>query len=116
MNRIRGYMSITDALSACDTERALTLSPVRQAIWLHPRLHVPARGANQTPSLLSVAKWLSESKSQQWTTIAQSGIMFKDRTYIAFDVEPFLRITPDYSDWKTHNYKPLKRWPPLRSE
>jgi hypothetical protein len=44
------------------------------------------------------------------------GIMFKDRTYIAFDVEPFLRITPDFSDWKTHNYKRIKRWPPLYSE
>jgi hypothetical protein len=31
-------------------------------------------------------------------------------------LEPFLRITPDYSDWKTHNYKRIKRWPPLRSE
>jgi hypothetical protein len=28
----------------------------------------------------------------------------------------FLRITPDYSDWKTHNYKRIKRWPPLRTE
>ena len=44
------------------------------------------------------------------------GILFKDRTYLGFDVEPFLRITPDFSDWKTHNYKPLKRWPPLRTE
>jgi hypothetical protein len=44
------------------------------------------------------------------------GILFKDRTYLGFDLDPFLRITPDYSDWKTHNYKPLKRWPPLRSE
>lgn len=44
------------------------------------------------------------------------GILFKDRTYLGFDLDPFLRITPDFSDWKTHNYKPLKRWPPLRSE
>jgi hypothetical protein len=44
------------------------------------------------------------------------GIMFKDRTYLSFDVEPFLRITPDFSDWKTHNYKRIKRWPPLRTE
>lgn len=44
------------------------------------------------------------------------GILFEDRTYLGFDLDPFLRITPDYSDWKTHNYKPLKRWPPLRSE
>jgi hypothetical protein len=44
------------------------------------------------------------------------GIMFKDRTYLSFDVEPFLRITPDFSDWKTHNYRRIKRWPPLRTE
>ena len=44
------------------------------------------------------------------------GILFKDRTYLGFDLDPFLKITPDFSDWKTHNYKPLKRWPPLRSE
>ena len=44
------------------------------------------------------------------------GILFKDRTYLGFDLDPFLRITPDFSDWKSHNYKPLKRWPPLRSE
>jgi hypothetical protein len=44
------------------------------------------------------------------------GILFKDQTYLGFDIEPFLRITPDYSDWKTHNYRRIKRWPPLRSE
>ncbi len=44
------------------------------------------------------------------------GILFKDRTYLGFDLDPFLQITPDFSDWKDHNYKPLKRWPPLRSE
>jgi hypothetical protein len=36
------------------------------------------------------------------------GILFEDRTYLGFDLDPFLRITPDYSDGKTHNYKPLK--------
>ena len=44
------------------------------------------------------------------------GILFKDRTYLGFDLNSFLRITPDYSDWKTHNYKRIKRWPPLRTE
>jgi hypothetical protein len=44
------------------------------------------------------------------------GILFQDRTYLGFDLDPFLRITPDFSDWKTHNYKPLKRWPPIESE
>lgn len=44
------------------------------------------------------------------------GILFQDRTYLGFDLDPFLRITPDFSDWKTHNYKPLKRWPSIESE
>ena len=46
------------------------------------------------------------------------GIMFQDRTFLSFDVEPemYFTIMPELSDWKTHNYKPLKRWPTLRSE
>jgi hypothetical protein len=43
------------------------------------------------------------------------GILFQDRTYLGFDLDPFIRITPDFSDWKTGNYKPLKRWPPIQS-
>jgi hypothetical protein len=43
------------------------------------------------------------------------GIMFQDRTYLSFDVEPFVTVFPELSDWKTHNYKPLKRWPIVRS-
>jgi hypothetical protein len=41
------------------------------------------------------------------------GIMFKDRTYLSFDVDvdPGITIKADLSDWKTKNYKPLKRWP-----
>ena len=44
------------------------------------------------------------------------GILFQDRTYLGFDIDPFIRLTPDFSDWKTGNYKPLKRWRPIRSE
>lgn len=44
------------------------------------------------------------------------GIFFQDRTYLSFDLDPFVRITPDFSDWKTGNYKPLKRWPPVDSD
>jgi hypothetical protein len=43
------------------------------------------------------------------------GIMFQDRTFLSFDVEPYLTIFPELSDWKTENYKPLKRWPTVRS-
>jgi hypothetical protein len=46
------------------------------------------------------------------------GIMFADRTFLSFDVEPQMSFTiePELSDWKTGNYKPLKRWPPVSSE
>jgi len=44
------------------------------------------------------------------------GILFTDRTYLAFDVDPLIRIRPDYSSWKTGNYKPLKRWPSVLSK
>jgi hypothetical protein len=43
------------------------------------------------------------------------GIMFQDRTYLSFDVEAFVTVFPELSDWKTKNYKPLKRWPIVRS-
>jgi hypothetical protein len=43
------------------------------------------------------------------------GIMFQDRTFLSFDVEPYLTIFPELSDWKTENYKPLKRWPIVRN-
>jgi hypothetical protein len=43
------------------------------------------------------------------------GIMFRDRTFLSFDVEPYITVFPELSDWKTENYKPLKRWPIVRS-
>jgi hypothetical protein len=43
------------------------------------------------------------------------GIMFQDRTFLSFDVEPYIAVFPELSDWKTKNYKPLKRWPIVRS-
>jgi hypothetical protein len=43
------------------------------------------------------------------------GIMFQDRTFLSFDVEPCLTVFPELSDWKTKNYKPLKRWRTIHS-
>jgi hypothetical protein len=43
------------------------------------------------------------------------GILFDDRTYLCFEIETGLTIQPDYSDWKTGNYKPLKRWRSITS-
>jgi hypothetical protein len=43
------------------------------------------------------------------------GIMFEDRTFLSFDVEPFVTVFPELSDWTTENYRPLKRWATVRS-
>jgi hypothetical protein len=38
------------------------------------------------------------------------GIMFQDRTYLSFDVDMGVTILPELSDFKTGEYRPLKRW------
>ncbi|HEY2497107.1 MAG TPA: hypothetical protein VGK24_08560 [Candidatus Angelobacter sp.] len=45
------------------------------------------------------------------------GIMFQDRTFLSFDVivEPRFTVTPELADWKTGNYRPLKRWRTIHS-
>ena len=45
------------------------------------------------------------------------GVLFTDRTYLCFEIEPQISftITPELSDWKTGNYKPLKRWRPVQT-
>jgi hypothetical protein len=37
-------------------------------------------------------------------------ISFKDRTALSFDVEACAVIVPEFVDWKSGEYKPLKRW------
>jgi hypothetical protein len=43
------------------------------------------------------------------------GILFQDKTYLSFDVEAELTISPELSDWKKGEYKPIKRWPTIHS-
>jgi hypothetical protein len=42
-------------------------------------------------------------------------IRFEDKTALTLDLQPCFQITPVLADWKTGNYKPLKRWQPVRS-
>jgi hypothetical protein len=42
-------------------------------------------------------------------------IRFKDKTSLTFDLAPCFQVTPVLADWKTGDYKPLKRWKPVRS-
>jgi hypothetical protein len=43
-------------------------------------------------------------------------ILFKDRTALSFDLDPCLTVFPELSDWKTGNWKGIKRWPALYSK
>jgi hypothetical protein len=42
-------------------------------------------------------------------------IIFQDKTALAFELESCVRVFPELINWKSGNYKPLKRWPPVQS-
>ena len=44
-------------------------------------------------------------------------IRFDDKTALNIDMEPEpgIKVTPDYADWKTGNWKPIKRWRQVHS-
>jgi hypothetical protein len=42
-------------------------------------------------------------------------ILFQDKTVLSFDVDPRCVVFPEFSDWKTGNWKGIKRWPPVQS-
>jgi hypothetical protein len=43
-------------------------------------------------------------------------VRFQDKTSISFSIEPGFILFTEYADWKTGNWRPIKRWPPLRSQ
>jgi hypothetical protein len=42
-------------------------------------------------------------------------IRFEDKTALTLSIEPCFRIAPVLADWKTGDYKLLKRWRPVLS-
>ena len=43
-------------------------------------------------------------------------ILFEDKTVLSFDLDPQLTVFSELSDWKTGNWRGIKRWRPLRSK
>ncbi len=41
-------------------------------------------------------------------------LVFSDKTHLYLDLEPGLTVRADLSDWKTHNWRPIKSWPAFR--
>ena len=42
-------------------------------------------------------------------------IAFDDKTAVHFVIEPGFTLDTEYADWKTGNWRPLKRWPLIPS-
>ena len=100
----------------CDHERALTKITCIEAKMADNKVTRSRKRHKKDPFAVVRGKVVERIEISTGSETYEIGILFKDRTYLGFDLDPFLRITPDLSDWKTHNYKPLKRWPSLSSE
>jgi hypothetical protein len=42
-------------------------------------------------------------------------IVFQDKTSLTFNLESCVRVFPEIVNWKSGEYKPLKRWRPVQS-
>jgi hypothetical protein len=42
-------------------------------------------------------------------------IKFQDKTSLVFDLEPCVQVFPELINWRTGNYRLLKRWKPIHS-
>jgi hypothetical protein len=42
-------------------------------------------------------------------------ICFQDKTTLHFTIDPSFLLETEYADWKTGNWRRIKRWPTLRS-
>jgi hypothetical protein len=42
-------------------------------------------------------------------------IVFQDKTSLTFNLEPCFQVTPELVNWKSGEYKPIRRWRPVHS-
>jgi hypothetical protein len=99
----QGY-KVSRELPRFHTGASLAKAPDKRRQWLRLRLrlslHVPKR-RKPDPFAVVRGKVVERIEVSTMDDDGAIGILFKDRTYLGFDVEPFLRITPDYSDWNS---------------
>jgi len=43
-------------------------------------------------------------------------VRFQDKTELHFAIDPGFILETEYADWKTGNWRPIKRWPLIHSE
>lgn len=74
---------------------------------------VPRKGRIEFPeaagmTLKSLELWLEPH-------VGSVVLNFSDQTVLQLDLAAGFIVDADYSDWKTHNWRPIKRWRPIRS-
>ena len=42
-------------------------------------------------------------------------VRFQDKTALHFVIDPGFTLGTEYADWKSGNWRPIKRWPLIRS-
>jgi hypothetical protein len=42
-------------------------------------------------------------------------IVFSDKTSLNFQIEPCFQVVPEMVNWKSGEYRPVKRWRPVHS-
>ncbi|HEY2496512.1 MAG TPA: hypothetical protein VGK24_05540 [Candidatus Angelobacter sp.] len=48
--------------------------------------------------------------------VAAVTILFQDKTALSFELKPRLSVFPELSDWKTENWRGIKRWRAVHSK
>ena len=43
-------------------------------------------------------------------------VRFQDKTVLHFVIDPGFTLETEHADWKTGNWRPIKRWPLIHSE
>jgi len=43
-------------------------------------------------------------------------VRFQDKTALHFVIDPGFTLETEHADWKTGNWRPIKRWPLIHSE
>ncbi|MBZ5508161.1 MAG: hypothetical protein LAO78_22090 [Acidobacteriia bacterium] len=43
-------------------------------------------------------------------------VAFEDKTAMQFVIEPTFTLETDYADWKTGDWRPIKKWPLIHSQ
>lgn len=47
--------------------------------------------------------------------VSAISIVFQDKTILSFDLDPILAVFPELSDHRSGDWRPIKRWPAMRS-